>query len=202
MRTLIVLLSTAVLCNACATAPRPLERREETAPTAEDAEPLPALAPWDAEDENVVLRRMLLKLQQERAEERARAEGASEPVIIDPEPVVYPPMLAKTARTADGCENGPGGIEIKNTTDLHLLLKIDGEDVLLLGPKNAQVTLAPRRSAFLCLDPGKDHLLEGTAFVPFAGSLHEAECFTKALAKDGVKDGAVLTVDYRLVTGD
>lgn len=189
---------TVVTGAGCATTTATVSGKIQTG-NPED-EVIPAFAPPDEEDENAALRRMLAKATIERHE--AAELAGDEPIAIDLDPVVYPPAIAKTAKAADGCESGPGGLEIRNATDLHLQLAVDGDEVMILGPKNVQLALAPKRSIFLCLDPSRPHIVTGTAYAAKAGKLYEAECFKTVLEKTDKKDGNLLVVNYRTLAGD
>ncbi|MFA6604041.1 MAG: hypothetical protein WCT10_04370 [Patescibacteria group bacterium] len=76
----------------------------------------------------------------------------------------FPKNLAKTEKTAEGCESGPEAIEIVNDSLFFLKLGIDGQDVTVLGRASSTEFVAPHQRIYLCSAAG-EHVVAGTVYV-------------------------------------
>jgi len=114
-------------------------------------------------------------------------------------PVTFPQNIAKSVATAEGCESGPGGVEVANTTEFYLQMMVDGEDIMVLGPKTTAQFVAPKSKVYLCLDPSKEHVITGTAVKPVLATLYRVPItFHRTIKVDG-KQQVKFPVNYRLL---
>jgi len=120
-----------------------------------------------AENETLVQILVLNKLAERQREFglRSPASGvlAGQPTArIASQP--FPKNLAKTDKTAGGCESGPEAIEIVNDSMFFLRFKVDGESVTILGSATSTEFVLPHQKIYLCLGSG-EHVIAGTAYV-------------------------------------
>jgi hypothetical protein len=87
-------------------------------------------------------------------------------------PAPFPANVAKTVFSADGCENGPGGVAVTNATEFTLELKVDGKDVTVLGEKAVAKVVPSRSTVYLCLDPKAAHAISGTLYKLFGDTVY------------------------------
>lgn len=111
-----------------------------------------------------------------------------------------PQSLARTYSVAGGCEQGPGGLALVNTTEFHLALRVNGEDVVIFGTNGAATAVAPKAKVFLCLDSTKDHEIKGTALAAKGDALFQVRTFAVKQKVDA-KGPVTLDVTYTLISG-
>lgn len=111
-----------------------------------------------------------------------------------------PQSLAKTYTVPGGCEQGPGGLALVNTTEFHLALRVNGEDVVIFGTNGAATAVAPKAKVFLCLDASKEHEIKGTALAAKGDALFQVRAFTVTQKVDA-KGPVTLDVTYTLISG-
>lgn len=122
--------------------------------------------------------------------------GNAEAVAVKP----MPQSVARTYSVAGGCEQGPGGLALVNTTEFHLALRVNGEDVVVFGADGAANAVPPKAKIFLCLDSSKDHVIKGTALAAKGDALFLVRAFTVTQKVDA-KGPVTLDVTYTLLNG-
>ncbi len=120
-----------------------------------------------------------------------------------PVPVEAPAIVTRTASVATeasmACDVAPGGVRVANATEFPVVLTVDGAPVAVVGAGTLSRFIAPRSSAYLCLDPARAHVFDGFALRESNGRLFAIPNRFRSEVAMGTDGQVTYRVSYALI---
>ena len=122
------------------------------------------------------------------------------PMARDAHRMSNPPKTwASLNREPLACKETPLHYKIRNYTNLHIQLQIDGEPVKVFGGQGTLPFLPPKETVHLCLDAPGRHRVSGIAYTGRHPHLVEVKRFSAEVYTDSANLGYTLYIDTKMI---